>query len=835
MQHPDTSNVMFQLATELVCGTNATIFLTGKAGTGKTTFLKHIKEITQKNIAVVAPTGVAAINAGGTTIHSFFQLPFTPFVPAAAADDSDATVNPHTLLGRMRLTTDRRQVLRQLELLVIDEISMVRADTLDAIDLVLRHFRFRYAEPFGGVQVLMIGDMYQIPPVIRGQEWQLLSQFYRSGYFFDSRVVQQVQPVHVAFTKIYRQQDQRFVQLLNQVRNNELDSQGIELLQGRYQPGFNALGANDCIILTTHNAKADEINATRMNALASKKFFFEAAVEGEFAEKSYPAEAQLVLKEGAQVMFIKNDTERVRRYYNGKIGTVSQIEEDKIWVRVADSELPIEVKKEKWDNIRYGLNSSSQQVEEDVVGSFTQYPLRLAWAVTIHKSQGLTFEKAVIDAGEAFSPGQVYVALSRCTSLEGVVLLSKIPIHSLANDQRIVQFSNEEQAPENIQSLLHTARHQYQASLLQQLFDVSGIVQGGLALQQFVLMQALQFNPDLLASLEHLLSAMQTLQETAQKFTGQRNRLFNDALYPENNPELQARVSSAAIYFQSESDKLLQSMRTLGAVTESRQYAKEYNDLYRELYLLVSQKMHLVSSCANGFKVVDYYTAKNGFKAPLIFVNAYATGSAPSSSQTAHPVLHRKLKQVRDAICEESGLPIYLVASGKTLEELAELLPQDKDELQSVSGFGKVKAEKYGSRFLKEIVAYCEAEGLESNIGSKIRKQKSKTPASTTKVPSATQTLTFFRQGMTIGDIARERKVAPATIQEHLTQFIASGKVSILELTDPEKVDAILNALKETGISSLGAVKAKLGDEYSFSDIRAVVQHFRFLQQEEPS
>jgi ATP-dependent exoDNAse (exonuclease V) alpha subunit len=378
---------MFQLATELVCGTNSNIFLTGKAGTGKTTFLKHIRDISQKNLAVVAPTGVAAINAGGTTIHSFFQLPFTPFIPAAAPPQNDDAVNAHTLLGRMRLTNERRQVLRQLELLIIDEISMVRADTLDAIDLVLRHFRFRMHEPFGGVQVLMIGDMYQIPPVIKNEERRLLEQFYKSGYFFDSRVMQHAPPVHIAFTKIYRQQDERFVQLLNQVRNNQLDDDGLALLQSLYKPGFSALDMHDRIILTTHNAKADEINGNRMAKLKTKQFFFDAEIDGEFSEKAYPAEVQLQLKVGTQVMFLKNDTEKVRRYYNGKIGTVSKIEDGKIFVHTDDLEDAIEVKKEKWDNIRYGLNNSSQQVEEDVIGSFTQYPLRLAWAVTIIKAR----------------------------------------------------------------------------------------------------------------------------------------------------------------------------------------------------------------------------------------------------------------------------------------------------------------------------------------------------------------------------------------------------------------------------------------------------------------
>ncbi|HVG12905.1 MAG TPA: AAA family ATPase, partial [Flavisolibacter sp.] len=662
------------MATELVCGTNANIFLTGKAGTGKTTFLRNIKGVTEKNLAVVAPTGVAAINAGGTTIHSFFQLPFTPFVPSAAAVSSES-LDPHALIARMKLTTERRQVLRQLELLIIDEISMVRADTLDAIDLLLRHFRYRYNEPFGGVQVLMIGDMYQIPPVIRQEEWRLLSQFYKSGYFFDSRVIEQAPPVHLAFTKIYRQQDERFVQLLNGIRNNQLDAAGFGLLQSLYKPGVAVLDQHDCIILTTHNAKADEINSTRMAKLKTKAHFFEAAVDGDFSDKAFPADQQLQLKVGAQVMFIKNDNEKVRRYYNGKIGVVSGIEEDKIFVR-SDGEEEIEVKKEKWENIRYGIDATSQQVEEDVIGSFTQFPLRLAWAVTIHKSQGLTFDKVIIDAGAAFSPGQVYVALSRCTSLDGVTLLSQISPQSLVNDKRIVQFSSLEHPVSEIKDLLHEARHRYQAGLIQGLFDMSSLTKDFLDLRKLVFENSHSFNETLGASVDGVIERVEGLENVARRFWAQRVQLHNPDAYPEDNAALQDRISSAAAYFTNQLNGIQQEMSALGAVTESRQLAKSYNDLYRQVFISIAQKKFLLQSTITGFSVARFYAAKKKFVAPTPSVNAYAAGSDGQTPPTvAHPALHRQLRQLRDAICEESGQPIYLVASGKTLDELTQYLP----------------------------------------------------------------------------------------------------------------------------------------------------------------
>ncbi len=428
MQSIDHSNKIFQLAESLVNESNRSIFLTGKAGIrGKTTFLKHIRQNCVKQIAVTAPTGVAAINAGGATIHSFFQLPLSPFIPEAKGFmQSNEAVNKHSFLGRMRLNNEKRKILQQLELLIIDEISMVRCDTLDAIDTVLKHFRYRNSEPFGGVQVLFIGDMFQLPPIIPDEEWNLLSQFYKSAYFFDSQVIQQFPPVHIEFQKIYRQRDEEFIHLLNEVRHNNLSDKGMQLLNSRYDPWFELSSSDNYIFLTTHNYKSDSTNAAELSKLKQKTFSFKAEVTGEFYERSYPADALLELKVGAQVMFIKNDKGKVKRYFYGKIGVVEKIEDDAIFVQCKNEEDVIEVHKEIWENIRYSIDKQTQQLDEEVVGRFVQYPLRLAWAITIHKSQGLTFDKVVIDAGRAFAPGQVYVALSRCTSLSGIVLKSQV-------------------------------------------------------------------------------------------------------------------------------------------------------------------------------------------------------------------------------------------------------------------------------------------------------------------------------------------------------------------------------------------------------------------------
>jgi len=382
----DEHNALFTLAADFIRYTNRSVFLTGRAGTGKTTFLKYIRANTIKQTAVVAPTGVAAINAGGVTIHSFFQLPFAPYMPESKGfERNENAVDRHHLLGRIKMNRDRIKVLQQLELLIIDEISMVRCDVLDAIDMVLRHFRYRYHEPFGGVQVLFIGDMFQLPPVVQNDEWSILAPFYTSPFFFDSKVLQLEKPVHIELNKIYRQNEQRFIELLNKVRNNEMDEDGFDLLNSRYNPAFQPAKDEGYITLTTHNNKADAINAEALANLTGITRNYKAYITGEFYEKSYPAEELLQLKVGAQVMMIKNDPEK--KYFNGKIGIVTKLDDDIVHVQCKDEETAIEVKKEVWENIRYTLNPALQKVEEEEIGKFEQFPLRLAWLLPFTKAR----------------------------------------------------------------------------------------------------------------------------------------------------------------------------------------------------------------------------------------------------------------------------------------------------------------------------------------------------------------------------------------------------------------------------------------------------------------
>ena len=812
MQNIDSSNILFSLALELVNHTSRHIFLTGKAGTGKTTFLKYIRANSPKQMAIVAPTGVAAINAGGVTIHSFFQLPLSPFIPGNGSAGS-----AHTLLSRLRINSQKRQIIQELELLVIDEISMVRCDTLDAIDLVLRHIRKRPYERFGGVQVLFIGDMFQLPPVARDQEWNMLSAFYESPYFFDSHVLRDEPPVCIEFEKIYRQTEEKFIRVLNQVRNNELDEEGLELLKQRYQPEYRAAKNDGFIILTTHNEKARTINAQMLQSLNAPLFSYEADIENEFYENAYPADLNLQLKVGAQVMFIRNDTER--RFFNGKIGIVSALEKGKILVQCKGEEEPIEVGKEKWENIRYSLNRHNRQLEEEVLGSFTQYPLRLAWAITIHKSQGLTFEKAIIDAGKAFAPGQVYVALSRCTSLEGMVLHSEIDSRRLLNDERIISFAQRTSDKETLNRELEVAGKHYRQRILSDLFDFNKSSAICEEISGFLAEQVMGFNEESLAWSQSISSVVSGLQLTAAKFQAQLRQLFNEANEASLQLAIQERIKAACGYFIKEIGRLVGMLKETPVVTDSKMQAKEFNDMLRNLFGVLSLQQFLMEGIADQFHPVIYHQRRKDFKVPSFSVNVYS-GVKTVNKTIANAPLYQQLKQLRDQICSQKNLPVFMVAGSQSLEELATYLPVDKTSLRQISGFGSSRIESYGERFLELIRKYCDQQGLESNMADLTPKRIRK-PAGTKKVDTKQESFKMYREGKTIPNIARERKLSPQTVEGHLCHFIGLGELAIDDLVSQEKISRI-RPLLSPGPASLTPIKEKLGNDISYGEIRMV-------------
>ena len=510
----------YQLAHGFANHTNQITFITGKAGTGKTTFLRKLKDETFKQIAVVAPTGVAAINANGTTIHSFFQLPFSPFTPTP--------IGKKELISKMKMQGKRQQVLRELELLVIDEISMVRADVLDAIDTVLRHYRHRDNQPFGGVQVLFIGDMFQLSPVAKRDEMQILLSYYKGIHFFDSHVMQQAPMIYIELDKVFRQKNAEFIQILDEVRLNKLTQQSLEKLESTYNPRFVPKEKDAYITLTTHNYKADLINSAELKTIKEKSHWFSAEIKGSFPTNNFPVDTDLELKKGAKVMFVKNDTETPRRFYNGKIGKITFIDEDYVMVTCPGEENAIYVEAVMWENMTYTVNKETTKLEEKITGSFTQIPLRHAWAITIHKSQGLTFDKAIIDAGDAFAPGQVYVALSRCRTLEGIVLKSKINAGSIRNESDILKFSTRRNDANELVEKLEESQIEYRKQLLIDLFEFNPIQKLINYLRNDVNKVGSSFNDETAPFLTGLSNQVIEIKKVADSFIIQLTQIFNN-------------------------------------------------------------------------------------------------------------------------------------------------------------------------------------------------------------------------------------------------------------------------------------------------------------------
>ena len=545
-------NDNLQLAWDFVEHTGRSIFLTGKAGTGKTTFLKTVVERSSKRPIVVAPTGVAAINAGGMTIHSFFQLPFTPFVPGAKIE------------SKFDFSKEKRKLIASLDLLIIDEISMVRSDLLDAIDSVMRRYRDRY-KPFGGVQLLMIGDLQQLTPVVTPEDERMLKPYYDTPYFFGSKALAQVAYVTIQLEKVYRQQDDTFLTLLNHIRDGKPTADDLSLLNARYQPVFIPKAEDGYIRLTTHNQMANSYNESELRKLPGRSHTYQAKIEGTFPDYSYPTAETLTLKVGAQVMFVKNDPSGQHRYYNGRIGHVTLAEDCRLLVYCPGDSEAIEVEPLEWENTRYTLNDVTREIETEVLGKFSQLPLRLAWAITIHKSQGLTFERAIIDASLSFAPGQVYVALSRCKTLEGMVLASRIPAQAIINDERVDNYiAHQEEAAQRSIGQLPTLKDEYYRFLLMELFDFRDILYREEYLVRIIIEYFYHAFTDIAELHKRALEDYrQQVIVVADKWRAMIQQMPIDALHEE---EFLERVKRSAAYFRQTLDTVL--AKPLSLVTE---------------------------------------------------------------------------------------------------------------------------------------------------------------------------------------------------------------------------------------------------------------------------
>ncbi len=577
-------------AEEFALNTSQSFFLTGKAGTGKTTLLRNILQKTTKNTVVVAPTGVAAINAGGVTIHSMFSLPLTSFIPNNDFVDLNVANNRTSLKKHMRYRKEKRKLLQELELLIIDEISMVRADLLDAIEFVLQQVRHN-EEPFGGLQVVFIGDLFQLPPVVREDSWNFLREYYDSPFFFDSQAWKNANAFTIELKHIYRQQDEEFINILNHVRNGEVDEYDLDVLNKNYNKNSD-IQADEFITLCTHNYQADNINKAELEKLRTREFSFKAKIEGTFNENAFPADLDITIKEGAQIMFVRNDAED-GMYFNGKLAKVISLGAGSIKVEFLEDGKEYSLKEEIWENINYTLDKETNEVKQEKLGSFKQYPIRLAWAITVHKSQGLTFKKAILDLGKTFAAGQAYVALSRCTDLNGMVLKSKISAKNIFVDPRIVAFHNDTDTTSNYDHALKFAKEDYAQKVIYRAFSFSHFKDEINDWKEVVNIKDIPEKHKAVILTKEAHNVWLNIQNVEQGFKKQLHEIFKNFNPEKDLNKLDDRAQKAIHYFSEEIfNKLIQPLNEhineYAFKSKTKAYVKICNEILQSFWL----KMH---------------------------------------------------------------------------------------------------------------------------------------------------------------------------------------------------------------------------------------------------
>lgn len=715
------NNPELQLAWQFIENTGTHLFLTGKAGTGKTTFLRRLKEQSPKRMVILAPTGIAAINAGGVTIHSFFQLSFAPFVPETTFNSSQT---------HYRFSKEKRNIIRSMDLLVIDEISMVRADLLDAIDSALRRYRDR-EKPFGGVQLLMIGDLQQLAPVVKENEWEMLKNYYETPYFFASRALCETVYMTIELKTVYRQSDTFFLSLLNKIRENQADDEVLNELNRRYQPGFRPRKEEGYIRLTTHNYQAQKVNDNELASLLGQTYSFRAEIDGTFPEYLYPADEVLTIKAGAQIMFLKNDPSSEKRYYNGMIGEVAAVNDAGMIVRGKDNGDEFQLLPEEWGNYKYVLNEETKEITEEIEGTFRQYPIRLAWAITIHKSQGLTFERAIIDARNSFAHGQTYVALSRCKTLEGMVLESPLRREAIISDSTVDDFTKEVERNKPGNRQLHDMQKAYFFDLLSDLFNFYSLDQAYKRLLRLIDEDLYKLYPKQLAEYKELAPHIkEKIVEVSQRFRNQYTRLINGSDDYAADQGLQERVRSGAGYFRKELEPVRALFEKTNMPLDNKELRKQLNERLQALddALWIKESL-LEAMMGQPFTVTGYLKLKA--KVTLSLEDDSSSGSSPkapkekrerkgrkertrSSSKAKvevptdilYPELYRTLSEWRAAKAREVSLPAYIIMQQKALMGIVNLLPDTPEALEAIPYFGAKGVQKYGLEILGIIREY---------------------------------------------------------------------------------------------------------------------------------
>jgi ribosomal protein L21E len=796
-----SKNPELELALQFIEKTDRNLFITGKAGTGKTTFLHQIKKKSLKRMVIVAPTGVAAINAKGVTIHSFFQMPFGPILPNQIANTSNA---------QRKFSKTKIDIIKSLDLVIIDEISMVRADLLDGIDQVMRRYKNRN-KVFGGAQILMIGDLQQLAPVVRPNEWSLLQAHYNTIYFFSSKAYQEANVVSIELKHIYRQKNEDFIKILNEIRTDTLSDMSAKILNKNYNPSFSPTKEEGYITLTTHNNRANLINESELNKLKIKSSFFKAEISGKFSENAYPNAERLELKVGAQVMFIKNDSSTDKRYYNGKIGIITAISKESVTVKCANEIDEIVTEKETWSNINYSINEETKAIKEEMIGAFSQIPLRLAWAITIHKSQGLTFEKAIIDAEASFAHGQTYVALSRCTSLEGLVLKTPITSSAIINDNTVSIFNESVEENHPDESILNESEKHFQLNLISEILDYQPLLYPITRLIDVFYNNRTSIKGDVIDHLQTIKDdGIVALMKISNGFKNQLNTLSEDNVLPENSSQIQERFIKAITYFLNTTKNSIQKpLDTITFSTDNKAVKKDFSKQFDSLQEKLEEKLFALQKMTKGFKVQEYLQVR---------ANAVLQKTAPIKKKKVaskrDPILALKLRELRDGIAKSLEIAHFQIFTQETLYALCDDLPRTEKELLKVVGMGKTRVSKYGEEILEAIEVYCKENGI-----NRLNEQKKED-----KKPTKQISFELFKAGLSIKEISKERSLTAGTIENHLANYISSGDIDVLELIPLKRYKNIRNQVETAGqVKGLTALKEKVDGSITYMELKMVL------------